>query len=167
MMASTNTSSSHSTSSAALAKVLKLQKSFPLELREKYSDRYAKLLQEMTNDAAEFLHKKLHVKKHTEDQVRTVIKAFPAALSRLDDDEGLLLPIQSAACFSLSFPFVPLLAEEGGKLKVGGEGKRGGLLVEDPVYSVNVLQELSAFKANDAVFLDVIKNLRETRRHKP
>ena len=108
-MASTNSTSS--TSSAALAKVLKLQKSFPVELREKYSGRYAKLLQDMANDAGEFLHKKLHVNKHTEDQVRTVIKAFPAALSHLDDNGRL--PIHSAVGSSWSIPFVTLLAKEG------------------------------------------------------
>jgi len=104
----TATSSSDSTSSVALAKVLKLQKSLPVKLRKKYSDRYAKLLQEMANDAAELLHKKLNVKKHTEDQVKTVIKAFPAALSRLNDNGKL--PIHSAVRFPRSILFVTLLA---------------------------------------------------------
>jgi len=90
------TSSSDRTSCAALSKVLKLQKSFPVELRDKYSERYSKLLQEM-----------MLSDKHTEGQVKTVIKAFPSALSHLDDDGRL--PIHSAACFKRSIPFVPFL----------------------------------------------------------
>jgi len=46
---------------------------------------------------------------------------------------NLILTIQSAALFHEernTFSFIPLLAEEGDKLNVGGEGQRGGLLAE-------------------------------------
>jgi len=112
----------------------------------------------MTNDAAEFLHKKLHADKHTEDEVKTVIETFPSALSHMDN--GGRLPIQSAVCFTRSLPFVPLLAKEGATLKVGGEGKRGGLLVEDPAHpaspNVVLLQILAGSTANNSENLDVI-----------
>ena len=68
--------------------------------------------------------------------------------------------------------FVPLLVEEGAKLNVGGEGSRGGLLVEDP-YSTsnpktNVLQLLANMKddidpaAADLARLQGLKELRES-----
>ena len=162
MASITTTTSSDNTSSEALAKVMKLQKIFPAELCDKYNDRYAKLVQDMTNDAAEFLHKKLDFKKHTEDQVKTVIKAFPSSLSHLDDVGRL--PIHLAACFKRSLPFVILLAKEGVKLEVGGKGKRGGLLVEDPTDSdsFNALHQLANFE-DDSDNLVVMKKLRESR----
>ena len=149
-----------------LAKVLKLQKSFPAKLRDKYSDRYSKLLQDMANDAGEFLHN-LDADNHTEDEVKTIIKAFPSALSHLDYYD--FLPIHSAAHSIESIPFVTLLAEEGVKLEVGGKGKRGGLLVEESItrHVPNVLQLLAKRKSTDddsiRVLLDAIKKLRESK----
>ena len=180
-MASTNDDTSGSGSgsgrppSPTLATILEIdqiRQALPAELREKYRDRYAKLLQDMTKDAAEFLHEDLDINKHTEDQVKTVIKAFPSALSHLDDDGSL--PIQAAACFERSVSFVPFLAAEGVKFNVGGEGKRGGLLGEDPVYSLNVLQKVvgsAGFlglldmdsSACDLFYLDILTKLCESK----
>jgi len=104
-----------------------------------------------------------NTEKHTEDQVETVIKAFPSALSHLDRYGRL--PIQTAPYYDRCIPFVTLLAGEGVKLKVGGEGKRGGLLVDvpDSPHEINLLQLLSASTADDSVILDVIKKLRESK----
>jgi len=66
-------------------------------------------------------------------------KLLGLALHRLRDKKG-------ARRSTRSLPFLLLLAEEGVKLEVGGEGERGGLLVEDPTEpddSLNVLQLLS------------------------
>jgi len=84
-----------------------------------------------------------------------------------------LLPIFGAA-WELngrkSISFVPLLAEEGLKLNIGGEGQRGGLLVEDDARN-NVLQQVAnAFYFEDSILhdafdsrcLDALKRLRES-----
>jgi len=59
---------------------------------------------------------------------------------------------------------VPLLAEEGVKLEVGGEGKRGGLLVEDPNSSneLNLLQIL-ADSTDVASMLVAMTKFRESK----
>jgi len=126
-----------------------------------------KMVQDLSTKAGEFLHN-LHVKTNCEDEVRAVINAFPESLSHINSKGQL--PINSAVRNSRSTPFVPLLAEQGVKLKVGGEGKRGGLLVDDPsplngqVY--NVLQLLVNMQGNiacDSVNLDVLIKLRESK----
>jgi len=81
--------------------------------------------------AREVLHNDLDVAKHSEDDVRAVIDAFPYALSGIIG--GGYLMIQSAIAAPESLPFVALLAEVGDRLNVGGEGMRGGLLVKVPV----------------------------------
>jgi len=47
-----------------------------------------KLVQTMTDDAGHFLHHSLDADEHTEDEVKTLINAFPSALSfmSVDDD---------------------------------------------------------------------------------
>ena len=116
----------------------------------------------MTNDAGEFLHD-LDVNKHTEEEVKTVINAFPVALFYFD--ENMSLPIHKAVYRIDSAPFIPLLAIEGAKLKVGGEGGRGGLLVKDPNAPINVLQHLVSWNKNLSSArvppLDILKKLRE------
>jgi len=103
-----------------------------------------KMVQDLSTKAGEFLHK-LDVKNPSEDEVKAVINAFPESLSHINSDGQL--PILSAVRYKKSTPFVPLFAEEGVKLKVGGEGKRGGLLVVDPspanAHRLNVLQLLA------------------------
>jgi len=99
-----------------------------------------------------------------------LIQAFPAALSHTNDQGQL--PIHSAAWNNHSMPFVTLLVEEGVKLNVGGEGNRGGLLVEDPYSNHNpkhnVLQLLVNAKSDedpatcDLTYLQVLKELRES-----
>ena len=66
-----------------------------------------------------------HQAKHTEDEVKTVIKAFPSSLSHV----GVMVScrfMQLHSFLGLSTPFMSLLAEEGVKLKLklGGEGKQ-------------------------------------------
>eukprot|EP01083_Nonionella_stella_P159679 521121_1 len=78
-----------------------------------------------------FFNEELDDNKHTVKQVKAIIELFPESLSQVDRIE--ILPIQNAAmravhrgCISVSF--VPLMAREGCRLGVGGEGNRGGLL---------------------------------------
>jgi len=83
----------------------------------------------LTKAVGEYLHN-LRVHKLSKDKLKELIEAFPAALSHTNDKGQL--PIHSAMWNTHSMQFVALLAEEGVKLNVGGEGNRGGLLVEDP-----------------------------------
>jgi len=163
------TATSGSTPSATLAGILQLEKCLPADLRNKLTARYAKLLQDMTSDAGEFLHE-LDCNKHSQDEVKAVVKTFPSALSHVDD-EGRL-PIHKAVWFNeKSIPLIALLAEEGVKLNIGGDGQRGGLLVVDPAdrYSCNVLQTLANFvyaenpSTYDSYCLDAMKQLRKSK----
>jgi len=107
-------------------------------------------------------------KDSIKDEVKAVIKVvMPSTLSHRDSSGRL--PIHSFGCFDGqgSVTFVPLLAEEGSKLNVGGEGNRGGLLVEDPEIRRNVLQILtracpSKDPASDLLYRDILKKLRES-----
>ena len=90
---------------------------------------------------------------------------------------NLILPIQAAALFHEernTFSFIPLLAEEGDKLNVGGEGQRGGLLAEyaegltalqiDFNDVGNVLQILAGHCSYyDSFCLDLLKRLRQSQ----
>ena len=72
----------------------------------------------------------LHAHKPSVEAVEKVVKKFPSTLSHVHEDDGRI-PIQYAA-FSDAFEYVPVLAKEGMKHKVGGEDARGGLLTIDP-----------------------------------
>jgi len=164
-MASTNnTSGSGRPPSPTLATILEIDQSrqaLPVELRDKYVQRsLCKVAGRYGTMPAggEFLgtQPKCQIAQWRKSQDRQVINAFPSALSLLDDAGRLLIHV--AACFNRPVSFVPLLAEEGVKLNVGGEGKRGGLLVEDPnsPHGFNVLQYLAS--VIDYLYLDVIKS---------
>jgi len=125
-----------------------------------------KMFEDMSTAAGEYLHH-LDSKEDSEDEVKAAVKSFPSALSHLNDEERL--PIYSAVMYSESAAFVPLLAEVGDSLNVGGEGMRGGLLDVDPDDEDNdsVLQLLvNMADENDTTFdsryLDVLIKLRES-----
>jgi len=161
--------------SKRLLSVLLIEKSLSAQMRIKVEAQAMHMVQHLTADAGDFLHYDLDADLHTEEEVKTLIDAFPSALSQIrlydygsDDDEPIeLLPIQAAGwnhdgrnCI----PFIPLLAEEGRKLNVGGEGKRGGLILKDNPDGENVLQELARIEssADDSTSLHVLKRLRES-----
>jgi len=60
-----------------------------------------------------------------------------------------------------AIPFIPLLAEQEQKLNIGGEGQRGGLLVED-ANGCNMLQNLALECDDDSICVDVFKRLRQS-----
>ena len=112
-----------------IARICNLHQKLPVELQQKYKKRYQELLADLTEDAGVFLMEEMDARKHSIDQVKAVVTATPASLAYCDDDG--YLPIQVASLKRNSIPFVPYLAQEGVKHQVGGEGMRGGLLVED------------------------------------
>ena len=161
-----STTSTSNSPNKTLARILQLDPSLPDILREKYSERYSMLLQDMTNDAGEFLHN-LNVVKHSDNEVKAVIQAFPTALSHASVNGKF--PIHKALRSEVSVPFIPVLAAESIKFNIGGgEDKRGGLLSEDPQDpdSLNLLQYLTALGRKDDpdiyddACLDAIKKLR-------
>eukprot|EP01083_Nonionella_stella_P163593 538942_1 len=104
----------------------KMPMPMPKALKDRMNDVAANAIEKMTQAAAEFLQNDLDDEKHTEEEIQMVIDAFPEALSR--ENSSGHLPIDTAAIHCASFPFVPLLAKEGERLGVRGEGSRGGLL---------------------------------------
>mmetsp|Transcript_29706 Transcript_29706/g.45446 ORF Transcript_29706/g.45446 Transcript_29706/m.45446 type:complete len:425 (-) Transcript_29706:196-1470(-) len=129
-------------------------------------------IKEMTTEAREFLSYELDDDKHTIEQVKAIIEFFPDSLSQLD---GGLLPIQEIVVMNGYFSdarrdsFIPLMAKEGCRLGVGGEGNRGGLLsVMDSDDSLNTIQWLASKTSteqicsvdNDRNRAQVLKDLR-------
>ncbi|GFH46509.1 hypothetical protein CTEN210_02983 [Chaetoceros tenuissimus] len=75
--------------------------------------------------------------------VESVVKNFPDAMKI--ENEKKRLPIQACLWYTSNhaLKYIPLLAREGFKYNVGGEGKRGGLLTSDPSWDnarLNTLQ---------------------------
>ena len=113
---------------------------------------------------------RLVLRKHKSsiESVEKVAKKFPSILSFVDDRGNI--PIQWAALSRDSFEYVPILAKEGVKHKVGGDDARGGLLLMvDPHENRgwNTLQQLASVGAagaydeeQDARRVDVFKELR-------
>ena len=154
-----------------LLNLLQGQESLSADMRISVEARAMDMIESLTNDAGNFLHN-LDVELHTEDEVIASISHFPAALSHLKeyflDDEDApieLLPIQAAALNPQhgrnAMQFIPLLAEEGETMNVGGEGQRGGLLALDTDY-LNVLQNLAQVSDVDSTCVDVFEQLRES-----
>ena len=100
-------------------------------LNKEYSAELVEILQRAANDISnhtgKFLHK-LHEKKPDEDTLKKMISASPSSLSY--ENEIGDLPICTAALSMATVRYVPFLAKEGVKHKVGGDDGRGGLLVQ-------------------------------------
>eukprot|EP00554_Chaetoceros_debilis_P016494 CAMPEP_0194125356 /NCGR_PEP_ID=MMETSP0150-20130528/59421_1 /TAXON_ID=122233 /ORGANISM="Chaetoceros debilis, Strain MM31A-1" /LENGTH=412 /DNA_ID=CAMNT_0038819161 /DNA_START=728 /DNA_END=1966 /DNA_ORIENTATION=- len=126
----------------------------PKALEDKINDFCNKSIESLIIEAANFLHCELDEEMHSEDNVKAVIDVFPESLSQ-ENDIGYL-PIMSAlTCHNdhgnRFISFIPLLAKEGSRLGVGGEGMRGGLLCEIPGEDDvgNALQVLPAIVNTD------------------
>ena len=85
----------------------------------------------------------LHENRPTHDEVESVIDMLPLALS-YKDDKGRL-PVQSAIYSIFSAKFIPLLAEKGSSLDIGGAGMRGGLLCKLPGAKRNIMNAIQCF----------------------
>ena len=188
MSAFENDTSSAMNTKEKLLNLLLREKELPAKMKTKIDERVETFWEGITNDAGLFLHENLDDKKHTQEEVKALVQCVPGSLSRMcplngdheyfDDDydsepEFLVLPIQSAVWdyedgnaynANKAVSFIPLLAEEGFKLNVGGEGMRGGLLCEID-YTNNVLQAVVQAGGDghdfDSVCLDVMKRLRK------
>eukprot|EP00554_Chaetoceros_debilis_P010948 CAMPEP_0194108142 /NCGR_PEP_ID=MMETSP0150-20130528/7893_1 /TAXON_ID=122233 /ORGANISM="Chaetoceros debilis, Strain MM31A-1" /LENGTH=388 /DNA_ID=CAMNT_0038796769 /DNA_START=13 /DNA_END=1179 /DNA_ORIENTATION=+ len=138
--------------------IAKLQhcKDFPSSFKARMDAVAAKAVEEMTKEAGKFLFE-LDDRKHTEQQVKAIIDAFPESLSM--QDKHSLLPVQRAAwLYSVGMvSFIPLLAKEGLRLNVGGEESRGGLLHGRN----NTLVDLARCEEPNVKCKQVLEELRE------
>jgi hypothetical protein len=156
-----------------LLNLLLREKELPAEMKTKIDVRVAEFWEGIIEDAGLFLCENLDDKTHTQDEVKTLVQCVPGSLSYLNayatdydyEQESFVLPIQSAFLdknASKSISFIPLLAEEGFKLNVGGDGMRGGLLCEnDVIYNALVECCWGRGRDFDSVCLNVMKRLRE------
>ena len=149
-----------------LLRLLKIEKSLPSDLRRKINEKATNFLEDLNEDAADFVSNKLDEEQHSEDDIRTLVQCVPGALSFQDKFGGF--PIFNACLSGRCVSFVPLLAEEGMKLNVGGDGMRGGLRCEHSsgdtalvAISFNNTNRYGAESECDSRYLNVIKGLRE------
>jgi hypothetical protein len=124
-------------------------------------------IKELSDQLGKYLHD-LRRNKPNEDILQQIIAVAPTCLS-YTNEKGRL-PIHTAARYTGSARYVPLLAKEGIKFKVGGGSKRGGLLVKvtGKDYGTNALQMLANLSSRtntiptDTTYLDVMKELRDS-----
>jgi len=140
-----------------LLSILLIEKSLSADMRIRVEAHAMAVIENLSIDAGNFLHN-LDAERHTEDEVKAAITHFPSAISHLNDDDQL--PCKAVDWYRRNYiPFIALLAEEGAKLNVGGEGQRGGLRVEDYERN-NLLQYLALYV--DGLCIDVFNRLRKS-----
>jgi hypothetical protein len=154
---------------AAVDTVIKLQGTLKDEaFFSKIKEFAAKTNTRFTNAAGQALHR-LYKTKPSEDTVNQLIKGIPSSLFYRNHNGKL--PIQSSLCGAHNVKYLPILAKEGIKHNVGGDGMRGGLLVVFPSkagqpQNWNTLEVLSNIitrtspNFRDTVCLDAMKVLR-------
>ena len=157
------------TSLAQELRDLKSQLQFVEEIRnewekdKEWEQGMADLVKETKKKLVELFGQSLHrLEKFDpgERAVEKVVKKIPSSLSFVHEGR---LPIQRAASYGKisSLKYVPLLAREGVKHNVGGEGKRGGLLCG------NVLRDLVCHghsvhpEEKDRICVEVLKQLKK------
>jgi hypothetical protein len=116
-------------------------------------------MNQVSDHTGEYLHN-LHKHQPDEDTLQKIIDNLPSSLSYMSEDDRL--PIHSAVVSEESLQYVPLLAKEGVKHKVGGDDARGGLLVDED----NLLELLPCMgesETADPLYLNVMKKLRESK----
>ena len=133
------------------------------KIAEKNEEKYKK---DTANRIGQLLHN-LHRDKPEKETLKNLIHEFPSSLECKNDEKQL--PIHSAVWYHDNVGYIPLLAEQGIKYNVGGDDKRGGLLLEDPtdVDNMNVLQLLVNLRKDsnpiptDTEYLKAMKDLRD------
>jgi len=122
-------------------------------------------IKQLKEELGKYLHD-LRRTKPDVDILQKIITLVPSCLSYKDDNGRL--PIHTAARYTSTARYVPLLADEGIKYKVGGYGKRGGLLVKagaidcgaNAMQLVSNLSSRTQAESTDTVYFDVLKELK-------
>jgi hypothetical protein len=119
-------------------------------------------MKQVSDHTGKYLHNlhKLGDEKPDEDTLQKIIDNVPSSLS-LEGVNGWF-PINSAVENEESVHYVPLLAKEGVKHKVGGDDARGGLLGDFNLLEV-LAYEGDNSETADPLYLDVMKKLRESK----
>jgi len=117
-----------------------------------------KAMKQVSDRTGEYVH---NLREHMpdEDTLQKIIDNVPSCLCYWT--EYGYLPIQSAAQYKESVHFVPLLAKEGIKHKVGGDNGRGGLLVSYR-HVLHQLVSNDGDDTHDTVYLNAMMELRES-----
>jgi hypothetical protein len=103
----------------------------------------------------------LHKHQPDEDTLQKMINNVPSSLSYADDDRGL--PIRSAVVSMEGVHYVPLLAKEGVKHKVGGDDARGRLIGDNNVLILLLSYTDDTYDVgDDTSYLNAMKELRES-----
>ena len=129
---------------------------------------FKRTLTDLVESTEKYLHN-FHDKRPSQTALKKMIDLFPSSLSYKNKKEQL--PIQCAMWNLDSMHYIPLLASEGTKHKVGGLNKRGGLLVEGPrsCNRTSSLQLLVTLTDNtqtheyDLACLEALKGLRKAK----
>ena len=127
-----------------------------------------KFLEELSESVGESILHSLDDEQITKETLEAIITAVPSVL--LVKNKYDLIPIQQACWYDASVEYIGLLAREGIKYNIGGEGKRGGLLLQDPTDddNDNILQLLSELTDDDnplewdVLYRDALKDLWES-----
>ncbi len=148
------------TNTQNLIRLASIAANLPQNLQEAIEEKAAKFFEDLNEDVGKFLcSSDLDSETQSEDDIRTLIQCVPGALG---SDNDYNLAIHWACTRPGSVPFIPLLAEEGLKLNVFGEGMRGGLLWKHGILKDNVLQKLLYYhREDDAIYFEAIRRLRE------
>ena len=166
------------TGTESLLRLLLIEKYLSSTLRRKINEKATNFLEDLTDDVGGFLHMVLgglvdevDDEEHmcSEDDIRTLVQCVPGTLS-IKDDCGEFPIYNASFSWGKRVSCVPMLAEEGMKHNVGGDGMRGGLLCESEDSAETPLTEIACNNPNqydadyamyDLFRLDIIKRLRE------
>jgi hypothetical protein len=117
-------------------------------------------MKQVSDRTGEYMHN-LHEHQPDEDTLQKIIDNVPSSLS-YKIEWYYYLPIYTAVHHDESVHYVPLLAKEGVKHKVGEDDARGGLLGD---LRINVLIKLVSYSGDDGdgtIYLNAMKELRES-----
>ena len=143
---------------AKLRQFLKVEQNLSDDAREKINVLAKKFLIDLTDEVSEILFHGLYEGALDEEDVRTLVQCSPKSL-HYEDSTGDL-PIQRAAKSLQKINFIPILALEGAKHNVGGEGMRGGLLRKSKTdNNLNTLQYLVSSYENSGTDGEFSKNV--------
>ena len=150
-----------------LARLASISSELSPELQAAIEEKATTFFKDLTQDVGEFLcdGSNLHFERQNEDVIRTLVQCVPKALEYKDVYGDIPIDCacnsQLGSSNSSSAQFIPVLAEEGIKHNVGGEGMRGGLLCSSQ--RPNIFEDLldhASSAADPLMHLYVMKRLR-------
>ena len=142
-----------------LRSLLQIENILSDDFRAKLNEKAMRLLDGLTPDAKSFFNYDLDDSKHSEEDVRTVIRCIPSVLS-LDYDTGESV-LHRLTERTNSVPFIPVAVEEANHINYNDPALRGSLLWEADGTRESVIYELCI--GEEPVHCDVIRRLREMR----